>query len=74
VRNARSLKKRQLSQTDPRDAQHAKINTVSIYSKQVCVQLPAYAENVALPAFSAARRAAARAAAAPAVQQSIDIS
>ena len=38
--------------------------------KQVCVQLPTCADNVALPAFAAARRAAA----APAVQQSIDIS
>jgi len=36
----------------------------------LCLQLPTPADNVALPAFAAARRAAA----APGVQQSIDIS
>ena len=38
--------------------------------KQVCVQLPTYPESAALPTFAAA----ASAAVAPAVQQSIDIS
>ena len=37
--------------------------------QQACVQLPTSADNVALPAFAAERRAAA----APAMQQSIDI-
>jgi len=45
--------------------------------KQVSVQLPTSADNVALPAFAAARRAAARlllTAGPPAVQQSIHVS
>jgi len=45
---------------------------------QVNMQLPTSADNVALPAFAAARRAAARllllTAGPPAVPQSIDIS
>jgi len=45
--------------------------------KHICVQLPMPPDNVALPAFAAARRVAARlllTAGPPAVQQSIDIS
>ena len=48
-----------------------------IYIKQVCLQLPATADNVALPASTAERRAAARlllTAGPPVVQQSLDIS
>ena len=47
-----------------------------IYIKQVCLQLPATADNVALPASTAERRAAARlllTAGPPVVQQSLDI-
>jgi len=43
---------------------------IYLFRKQVCIQLPTSAVNVALPTFAAVRRAAA----APAVQQSIDIS
>jgi len=48
-----------------------------IYIKQVCLQLPATADKVALPASTAERRAAARlllTAGPPVVQQSLDIS
>jgi len=47
--------------------------TTETYLKQVCVQVPTSANNVALPAFAAGRRAAARLLLS-ARQQSIDIS